>query len=277
MTISLGFLTLHPLSAAVLLALLAGMPILLRLLPVSVTADLMLAGLAGALIGGRALHVLLNWGYFAAHPGEAVALYAGGLDWHGAVIGGLVGVRGYLALTLNPSPSGRGTLRRRIFSPLPQGGGWGERGNLLDALAPLLPLLALAAWAGCAASACGYGAEVPTLADYPAFAVSESRDVYGITAPRWNTPLFGVALALVVGLIVLACAWRGWARGRRLWLALALLSAGMFALGFVRGDYSPNAFNIRVDQLLDIGLFVFSAAAFLTQRRKDAETQSSFG
>jgi hypothetical protein len=82
--------------------------------------------------------------------------------------------------------------------------------------------------------------------------------VYGIVAPRWNTPLFGVALAVLVGLVMLACAWRGWARGRRVWLALALLSAGMFALGFVRGDSSPILLNLRADQILDLLILAIS-------------------
>jgi phosphatidylglycerol---prolipoprotein diacylglyceryl transferase len=242
LTISLGFLTLNPLSAAVLIALLAGVAIVSRRLALSLAVDLTLAGLAGAVIGGRALHVLLNWGYFGAHPAEALSLYAGGLDWHGALVGGLAGVW---------------VLRRVI--PFPP--------NLLDTFALLLPLLALASWAGCGAVGCGYGAEVPTLADYPPFAVSESADLYGIIAPRWNTPLFGMALAVLIGLIVLLCMWRGWPR---FWLAVALLSAGMFALGFVRGDASPQWLGLRADQLLDIGLLAVSfwRLAFSRAQRK---------
>jgi phosphatidylglycerol:prolipoprotein diacylglycerol transferase len=56
-------------------------------------ADCGLAALAGAAVGGRLLHVLLNAGYFAGAPAEALRLSAGGLDWHGALLGGLVGLR----------------------------------------------------------------------------------------------------------------------------------------------------------------------------------------
>jgi prolipoprotein diacylglyceryltransferase len=226
-------LSLNPLAAAVLLALLACIPILLRSLKLAAAVDLMLGGLAGALVGGRALHVLLNWDYFASHLNEA--LYGGGLDWHGAAIGGLAGV--WVALHFL-APCGRAAV--------------------LDGLALALPLLVLALWAGCGAAACGYGAEVATLADYPAFAVSESSDVYGIVAPRWNTALFGMALAVLVGLVMLIFTWRGWLTGRRLWLALALLSVGMFAIGFVRGDTSPMLFGFRIDQLLDLGILMIS-------------------
>lgn len=247
MTISLGFLTLNPLSAAVLLVLLVSVPILLHhvALSCSAAADLALAGLAGAVIGGRALHVLLNWDYFNAHFNEALSLYAGGLNWHGA----LAGVWVY--------------ARFRPSDP-----------KLLDALALILPVLALAAWAGCGAVGCGYGAEVPTLADYPAFAVSESRDVYGILAPRWNTPLFGMALAALVGLIMLICTGRGWLTGRRFWLALALLSGGMFALGFLRGDAAAHGFGLRADQLLDLGILAisFQQSAFSQNKKLTADS-----
>ena len=38
---------------------------------------------------------------------------------------------------------------------------------------------------------CAYGVEVLTLADYPAWLVTESPDVYGTIAPRLNLPMLG--------------------------------------------------------------------------------------
>src|SRR4051794_33575567 len=86
------------------------------------------AGLGGCLagvIGARIVHVLLNWAYFADNLSEALHPNAGGLDWHGAVIGGLIG----LALI---------AWVRRL-----------KLRDLLDALLPALPLLAFAGWLGC--------------------------------------------------------------------------------------------------------------------------------
>ena len=82
--------------------------------------------------------------------------------------------------------------------------------------------------------------------------------MYGIVAPRYNTQVFGMGLA--VGL--LAVNWimerRRWLAGRRFWLLLAVLSAGMFVIGFYRGDAAPMVGGMRVDQWLDIGMFVIS-------------------
>lgn len=196
--------------------------------------DVGLGAVIGGIIGGRLEHVLLNWGYFEANVSEALRPSAGGLGWHGAVIGGVVG----LALV----------ARWR---------GLGTR-TLLDALAPGLAVLAFAGWLGCWAAPCGYGAEVATLAGMPAWAAGETRDVYGIIEPRYNTQVFGMGLALAL----LAVSWimerRGWLAGRRFWFLLALLSAGMFVIGFWRGDSVPMVGGIRADQWMDIVFVVIS-------------------
>ncbi len=205
-------------------------------------ADCGLAALAGAAVGGRLVHVLLNIGYFASAPAEALRLSAGGLNWHGAVIGGLAGLR-LLA-------------RWRGADSAP----------LLDRLALALPLAAFAVWWGCLGAACGYGAEVDTLARYPTWAVAELPDVYGLPAPRWNTQVFGMALGAALLPLMALLAARGWLRGRRFWLALALLSAGMFAIGFVRADYAPTLAGLRADQWLDLILMTLALRWLLADR-----------
>ncbi|MCC7209791.1 MAG: prolipoprotein diacylglyceryl transferase, partial [Anaerolineae bacterium] len=59
-----------------------------RLLP---WLDVCLAALVAGLIGARAAHVAIESAYFAAHPDEILDLARGGLDWHGALAGGLLG------------------------------------------------------------------------------------------------------------------------------------------------------------------------------------------
>ena len=54
--------------------------------------DAGLGACLGGVIGARIVHVLLNWAYFADNLSEALHPNAGGLDWHGAVIGGLIGL-----------------------------------------------------------------------------------------------------------------------------------------------------------------------------------------
>lgn len=204
--------------------------------------DLSLVSLAGGFVGARIFHILLNWNYFADNLNEAVRLNAGGLDWHGAVLGGLAG----LGLASR--------WRRQSFR------------ETLDAFTPLLPLIALASWVGCAAVRCAYGAEVDTLANYSSFAVSEARDLYSILAPRYNTQLFGVLLAFGLLLLTLIILWRRALPYRRFWLLLALLSFGMLMIGFYRGDAVPLIAGFRADQWLDGVLIVFSLQRLLSRQ-----------
>ncbi len=235
-TIAFPFFTVPVYSLALTLgiALSIGLGLRRAALRPSVIIDAGLAACLGGVIGARIVHVLLNWSYFADAFSEALHPNAGGLDWHGAVIGGLIG----LALV---AWVGKVKLR-----------------DLLDALAPALPLLALAGWIGCWAAVCGYGAEVDTLAHYPAWAAAESRDVYGIIAPRYNTQIFGMALAIGLLVISVVLIRRGWLKNRRFWFLLALLSIGMFAIGFFRGDYAVMVAGLRADQMLDAGVFLGS-------------------
>ena len=244
-TLAFRFFTVPIYSLALALGIAVGIGIGVRRMPMRLGAvtDSCLGAVAGGIVGARIGHVLLNWTYFAANLSEALRPSAGGLDWHGALVGGLIG----LALV--------GRWRRLALR------------DLLDALAPALPLLAFAAWLGCWAAVCGYGVEVDTLARYPAFAVAETRDVYGIVAPRYNTQVFGMALALALLILSVVLVRRGWLKYRRFWLLLALLSAGMFAIGFLRGDASPLVAGIRADQWLDAIFFLWGVLVVILSRQ----------
>lgn len=219
-------------------------------------ANLYLVALAGAVVGAHLFHVLLNWDYFADALNEATMISLGGLDWHGAVLGGIVGL--YLALKIQHFVGTRRALSVTEIPSFPA---------LLDSLTPALPLIGLAGWWGCLAASCGYGAEVDNLSHYPAFAVAETADVYGIVVPRYNTQIFGLILSALVLLFVALLFWRGWLRYRRFWLTLAFLSVGMFVIGFFRGDHTLMLAGLRGDQLLDL-LFVAAAAAVIVIRMK---------
>ncbi|MBZ0303081.1 MAG: prolipoprotein diacylglyceryl transferase [Anaerolineae bacterium] len=201
--------------------------------------DTCLGGLIGGVISARLIHVLLNWPYFEYNTREIVRIHAGGLDWHGALLGGLIGLVAVARW-------------RQVDFP-----------RLLDALTPVLPLLMLAGWWGCHAANCAYGVEVDTLANYPPLVVAELPDVYGIPAPRYDTQLFGLICGLLAAALVVVLFWRGWLQGRRFWLILALLSLSMFAIGFYRSDYALSIAGLRDDQWLDLGVLIVSAAGTL--------------
>src|SRR5258708_40348159 len=99
----------------------------LRLTPV---LDVTLACVVGGVIGARAGHVWLNWAYFTAHTDQITDLRNGGLDWHGAVVVGLI------AAVLM-------ALIRRV--PLQ---------TLFNALALAFPIGAIAGWSACGVAEC---------------------------------------------------------------------------------------------------------------------------
>lgn len=209
-------------------------------------ADVLLAALVPGLIMARLIHVALQWDYFAAHTDEIAQIRAGGLDWHGALIGGLAGA--WVA-----------SRWRKLSLPI-----------TLDAFAPALPIVAAFTWYACASvitAHCGYGAEIATLADAPRWAASESSDVFGIMAPRWNTQHAGMVWSLAVTALILWTTRSGWLEGRRFWLALLMTSAGMFIIGFWRGDAVPMISGLRADQWLDALMIGLAAVGILTSRQ----------
>jgi hypothetical protein len=130
---------------------------------------------------------------------------------------------------------------------------------LLDSLTAALPLIGLMGWYGCLAAGCGYGREVDTLANYSPLVASELVDVYGIVAPRFNTPYFGMGWCLVILLMVITTGlWKGSANIPRFWYTLGLLSLGMFVIGFFRADHTLLVFGWRGDQVLDMICLVVS-------------------
>ncbi|PJF30772.1 MAG: hypothetical protein CUN51_06200 [Candidatus Thermofonsia Clade 1 bacterium] len=198
-------------------------------------------------IGGRAGHVALNWAYFSEHVGEIWSLSSGGLNWHGALIGCVFGAQIVAQW-------------RRLDSA-----------HLHDSLALCLPIAAMVTWQACAESTCGYGIEVRTLADYPAWLAVESFDIYGVLAPRLNLPVLGMAYAGALGIFALLLTWRNWLSGARLWLLLALYALGMALISGFRAEYVPYWFGVRADQALDMVIALW--ASLLLVRALDRKSR----
>src|SRR5262249_2119497 len=154
-------------------------------------------------------------------------LSSGGLDWHGALAGGLL----FASLVA--------VMRRLNFK------------SMLDIFALIMPIGAIIIWLACASAGSAYGTEVSTLADFPSWLVIESPDVYGTIAPRLNLLPMGIALAdlvlLIVGLLILFRRLSG----LRLWLGLVIYGFGMALIDFFRADFVPTWIGHRADQVLD--------------------------
>jgi prolipoprotein diacylglyceryltransferase len=83
--------------------------------------------------------------------------------------------------------------------------------------------------------------------------VAELPDLYGIVAPRLATQLYGA----MFGVLLCVLAWGVLPRvihrsGIRFWVLMATLGAGIFAIGFARGDGVPMLGTLRLDQMLDL-------------------------
>jgi phosphatidylglycerol:prolipoprotein diacylglycerol transferase len=206
-------------------------------------ADVYLCALLVGMIGARLGHVWLSPAHFAYNPAEIFQLSAGGLDWHGGVLGALIGVAlGVRWRKLNPHA-------------------------VLDTLTFALPLICFFTWAGCSVAACAYGQEVETLAYYPPLIVHEAPTVYGGAAPRYHTQLLGMALAVIAIFPALMLFFRGKGKGRRFWGVLALVSLGMFGLGFLRADAAEIFAGLRQDQWLDLLILLIAGVGFIWAKR----------
>ena len=202
-----------------------------------------LAAAGGALVAGRAVYVWLNAAYFAENPAEAWQLWSGGLNYHGALLGGLAALWLWARLTRRPF------LRYAAL------------------LVPGLALLVAFGWAACAVEGCAYGRAAtpgPWAADLP--------DDSGVYALRYRTQIAGAVGALAV----FGLAWGAAARLRPsalFWVTLgglALVHAGV-ALG--RGDPSPVVLGARLDLWVELGLLAAAVAGLWFSHRQKAKRQ----
>ncbi len=205
--------------------------------------DGVLAGGAGALVAGRVLFVWLNAEYFGENPFEAWQMWLGGLNYHGALLGGLAGVWLWARLARRPL------------------------GDYAGLLAPGLALLAAFGWAACRFEGCAYGLPAPAgvwAADLP--------DDLGVFALRYRTQLFGAIGS--AGVFVLAL----WAFGRArpgvlFWGVLGGLSLVRAAVALGRGDPAPEPAGLRFDLMVDLAIAAISLAMVVKEwlRRETSE------
>lgn len=195
-----------------------------------------LAAAAGALLIGRVVFVRLNAEYFAENPFEAWQLWLGGLNVHGALLGGLLGLWLWARIA-----------RRPFFT-------------YAGLLAPGLALLSAFGWAACRFEGCAYGLPATLgllTADLP--------DNFGVFAVRYRTQLFGFLGSLAVFGLGL-WAFRRARPSLLFWGVMAGLAVVRAAVALGRGDPAPLLAGWRLDLVADLSLLVISLLALLVAR-----------
>ncbi len=198
------------------------------------TMDAALWSLVAGIIGGRAAFVAVHWPYFSARPREVFSLSQGGLAFQGAFLAGVLALLAYSLWS------------RRSF--------W----ELADTVAPGVALGQAVGWVGCLIRGCGYGLVTTGSLAY------DLRDIYGIMAFRYPTQAMISLLNLGIFILLLVLGRtrirRRLAPGTLAAIYLALNSAGLFLLEFLRADETLYFGTLRWSQIVQAAEF---AAALL--------------
>ena len=212
-------------------------------LPPTDVLDVALVAVLVGVIGARAGYVTVNWDYYRSHTNEIAQVWQGGLVWHSGLAGGVIG-------------AAVASAWRKL-----------DLRAVLSALTPGLMAGVALGWIGCYLAGAAYGREV-----FPGdrwwFLAADLPDMYGLRNPRFATQLLGAAWAAVCfGMSNVECRMsngRFAAGGTRFAVAMMFYSAGMFVLGFMRGDAAPMLGAWRLDQVIDAGIVAAGIVSILS-------------
>ncbi len=217
-----------------------------RGLDVEQVYNLGIVAVLAALVGARLAHVIDYFGYYAANPLAAFALYEGGLSIYGGVLGGLAAGALYA---------------RRAKMPLLV---------LLDAVAPALILAQSVGRLGCIVNGDAQGA--PTDLPWAFTYVNPGALVAELGVPGHPYPVYEI----IWNLLVLAVLWR--LRGSvRVPGVLFLTYAGLYSLGrffltFVRQE-GEVLWGLQQAQVIALAVLMVAMPAIVyLSRRPVAQT-----
>ena len=252
--LQLGRLTISSYAAFVGLGIVLGLAVAClesrwRGVDVVATLDAALWSLVCGVVGGRVVYVALYWPYFSSHPRQIFSLSQGGLAFQGAFVAGLLGLLGY------------SLWNRKSFR------------ELADILALGLALGQAVGWIGCLLAGCGYGLATTGPLAY------DLRDIYGIWAYRYPTQAMISVLNLGIFVVLLILARTGASRrlatGTLAALYLALNSAGLFFLEFLRADETLYLGTLRWSQIVEVVELVAALLALVFLRTRYRRAASS--
>jgi prolipoprotein diacylglyceryltransferase len=205
-----------------------------------------LLALLGALVGARAVYVIIHWGYFQSNAEQTWQVWLGGLSGLGAAYGFIVAIL-LAALVMDEN-----------------------LGTLADRIAPLGFSLAASAWLAAWWAGSAYGPQSIHLASAGWLALPV-QDESGAWAIRWPTQLIGALLTLAFWAVLERLPWlnstqRKDTPGRMAACGLFGFGAILFVLAYMRVDPVPFWRGLRLDAWGGLGLMSLgilgAAAAF---------------
>ena len=261
----IGSYTLFSYTLALAVGMLAGTWMAVHLARKSSTApsivlDAGFWALLGGLFGGRAGSVAANWAYYVDHLGQGMALWKGGLSWHGALVGGCAALAIWVL------------LRRRVRPPVPDGR------DLFDGIAPGVALGGAFGWLGCLLTGSAYGAEAAGYAPPLSWLTAGLPDIYGVDGVRFVTQPLMILWCVCLWIVL----WRVHRRlPRGLSFTLYLLSYGLadLGIGFLRGDGTWR-YGLWVSQwaaIVEMGVALALGAYLMTRPDRNARGQGVQG
>lgn len=191
-----------------------------------------------ALIGGRAIFVLSESSYYLENPGEIWLLWRGGINYHGTLAAGLVGIWIW------------SRWRQHHFH------------DYAGILATSLAVMSVFGWLACWFDGCAYGREASA-----GILVGDLPDSFGVYALRYQTQLIGIILSLAA-LATIAAVFRRQSSLQLFWFALGLISLVHLLIGFYRGDQATMIGGYRLDTLADAGLILLSMGGLVVAKMR---------
>lgn len=197
--------------------------------------DIELLILIAGIVGARALHVLVNPGFYAGHPADIFFVWRGGLAFYGGMICA-IGVS-WIFIVKMKMPFYR----------------------TVDFIAPYLALGHAIGRIGCFLNGCCFG----KIAVNPLLGMAFPGD----TVLRYPTQLYSSLGLLCIFLILKTAEIRPHFAGFVFSLYVLLYSAMRFSIDFLRGDNPTYALGLTVSQYISIAFFMFSIIAMTIARK----------
>lgn len=204
-----------------------------------------------ALVCARLLFVAYHPDYFIAAPSEVIAIWHGGIVWHGALVGGIIGSALYCAW----KKISWFAFADMVAPALALGQAIGRWGNYFNQENYGLP------------TALGWGIPIDIehrIGGYEQFAYFHPTFLY---ESKWDMLLFFILLYLLYRWVFLKKAT--WYQGGMIFsLYLVLYSTGRFLIEFLRIDTVPLFWGLRLPQWWSIDIVLLVVIFFFVYYRK---------